>query len=253
MATSVRELTRDWRPYDDVSLYLGRCQHDTPDEVVKRVWQFIGKRRTRISKVVDFGAGDGRFAVGGKYDRYIGYEIDPDRAKNEPLPRGASIRHSCAFSSTINDACVSVGNPPFVRNQDLPHGWRKKAADVIATRTGVKVPGLANAWQYFAFLALASPKRDGLVVLLMPYEWVSRPSAKALRDFVATNKWNADIYRLRDETFDHVLTTASITLIDKRARQGTWRYVEEESNGAFREVVSPSGAVTRYWLSPPPS
>lgn len=226
-------------------MYLGRCQHDTPDEVVRRVWEFIGKHRTRISKVVDFGAGDGRFALGGKYDRYIGYEIDPDRTNTEPLPTGATIWHSCAFSSTITDACLSVGNPPFVRNQDLPRGWRKKAADVIAARTGAKVSGLANAWQYFAFLALASTKGDGLVALLMPYEWVSRPSAKALRDFVIANKWNADVYRLRDETFDHVLTTASITVIDKRARECKWRYFEEASDGAFREVTSPTGATLR--------
>jgi hypothetical protein len=152
------------------------------------------------------------------------------------------IVHSCAFSSNITDASLCVGNPPFVRNQDLPRGWRKRAAGVIAKRTGVTVSGLANAWQYFAFLALASTKPDGLVALVIPYEWISRPSAKALRDFVMTNKWGVAVYRLRDETFDHVLTTSSITLIDKGARTGSWKYFEEHANNAFRSIPSPTGA-----------
>ena len=241
MATSIESLTHDWGPAKDVDLYLGRCQHDTPTDVVSRVWTLIKTRRSNISKVVDFGAGDGRFASGGEYERYIGYEIDPERGRNPQLPKGAAIIHSCAFSSSITDASLCVGNPPFVRNQDLPRDWRKRAARVIQERTGVKLSGLANAWQYFAFLALASTMPDGLVALVMPFEWVSRPSAKALRDFIADNKWDVAVYRLHDETFNHVLTTSSITLIDKSASSGSWKYFEDRGNTTFRSMPSPTG------------
>lgn len=241
MHTSIEALTRDWGRVEDVNLYLDRCQHDTPTDVVSRVWTLVKARRSKISKVVDFGAGDGRFAIGGEYERYIGYEIDPQRGRNLQLPSGARIIHSCAFSSSITDAGLCLGNPPFVRNQDLPRDWRKRAAGVIEERTGVTVSGLANAWQYFALLALASTTPDGLVALVMPFEWVSRPSARALRDFVAHNKWDVAVYRLHDETFNHVLTTSSITLIDKNSNDGLWEYFEDRGNTAFRSMPSPTG------------
>lgn len=251
VATVAKELTPEWRLYKDVRLYLERCQHDTPANIVKRVWRFVNKCRPGIAirKVVDFGAGDGRFARHGRYESYVGFEIDRRRQRDSALPKGARIVHKCAFASNISDACVAVGNPPFVRNQDLPGKWREEAASVIAARTGVSISGLANAWQYFALLSLASTKADGLVALVMPYEWVSRPSSNALRKYVIDYKWGVDVYRLRDETFNHVLTTSSITIIDKSITRGTWRYFVQRPDGQFQKVTSPTGAgrgVIRY-------
>jgi hypothetical protein len=103
------------------------------------------------------------------------------------------------------------------------------------------VSGLANAWQYFTLLALASTKATGLVALVIPYEWVSRPSAKALRDYIADNGWDVAAYRLRDETFHRVLTTSSIAIIDKRGTGGKWQYFEETVDGDYRPLASPTG------------
>lgn len=238
MTAKLRKLTQEWGPYKAVTLYLNRCQVDTPDHVVTAVWRLVSERRSRIGKVVDFGAGDARFALGGSYKRYIGYEIDAERSIARVVGHKAALIHRCAFSTRITDADVCLGNPPYVRNQDLPEGWRARAAHVIERRTGVKVSGLANAWQYFALLALASTKDTGLVALVIPYEWVSRPSSRAFREFLRANKWDVSAYRLRDETFHRVLTTSSIALIDKRQRSAEWRYFEEKPNGEFRELPS---------------
>lgn len=241
MSSILRELTQEWGSYEAVSLYLDRCQVDTPTDVVEAVWRHIAERRHRVVKVVDFGAGDGRFARVGLYDTYIGYEIDLDRCKESKLPPRAIMVNRCAFSDTIEDADVCIGNPPYVRNQDLPEGWRERAAAVIRERTGVAISGLANAWQYFALLALASTKCDGLVALVIPFEWVSRPSARALRNYIRNNGWDVATHRLRDETFHGVLTTSSITLIDKRDASGRWEYFEEDHDGTYRGLLSPSG------------
>ncbi len=242
MSSVLRELTEKWGPYEAVTLYLDRCQVDTPADVVAAVWRHIAERRKHVLKVVDFGAGDGRFAAIGKYETYVGYEIDFDRTKRSRLPGNASLVNQCAFADIIDDADVCIGNPPYVRNQDLPEGWRQRAAAVIRERTGVAISGLANAWQYFALLSLASAKHDGLVALVIPFEWVSRPSARALRDYVKKNRWNVATYRLRDETFQGVLTTSSITIIDKRNASGKWEYFEENHDGTYRSLASPSGA-----------
>jgi hypothetical protein len=238
----VIQLTKDWGDWHTVSLFLDRCQVDTPDELVKATWRHVKQLRASIGKVVDFGAGDGRFARGGAYQAYVGYEIDEARCQGASLPINAALINRCAFSDDISDADLCIGNPPFVRNQDLPLGWRQRVSEVLKRRTGVSVSGLANAWQYFFLLALASVKEDGLCALVIPFEWVSRPSVQALRDYITAQRWNVAVYRLVDNTFDSVLTTSSITIVDKANRDGNWAYFEETCKGAYLPLKSPSGA-----------
>ncbi len=253
---SLNELTQHWGSRRAVALYLDRCQVDTPDGVVAAVWRHVFERRRRVGKVIDFGAGDARFARGGRYSQYVGYEIDTDRCRAAVIPPRASLVNRCAFSDTIVDADACIGNPPYVRNQDLPVGWRQRASAVVKSRLGVDVSGLANAWQYFALLAIASTKANGIVALVIPYEWVSRPSARALREFVTQKQWGVTVYRLRDETFNRVLTTASITIIDKRKRNGRWEYFEEDQEGQYKTLTSASGGrdgVLKYLSRSAPS
>lgn len=222
------------------SLYLDRCQVDTPDRFVQEVWRHVLDRRKAIGTVVDFGAGDARFARYGKYEQYVGYEVDPLRCA-AVLPENARLIKSCAFSSDVQNASLCLGNPPFVRNQDLPQGWREHAAQIIKARTGVSVSGLGNAWQYFFFLALASTAPDGLVALIVPFEWVSRPSAKALREYIASQGWEVSVYRLQDKTFDRVLTTSSITVIDKSKRAKRFSYFQYDDLHQFHKIKFATG------------
>lgn len=231
---------------EDLHLYLDRCQVDTPDRLVEATWKHVLERRAAIESVVDFGAGDGRFAHHGRYASYVGYEIDKDRSRGAKLPANARITHRCAFSREVTDASVCIGNPPFVRNQDLPVGWRIEVAEKLRKRSGVEISGLANAWQYFFLLSMVSAADDGLVALVIPYEWVSRPSASHLRNYILAQGWEVDVYRLVDASFDSVLTTASITIIDKAARTGRWRYFEETEDGSYRALDSASGSSLGY-------
>lgn len=234
-------LTQSWGTWDAVSLYLARCQVSTPDDLVLATWRHVLAARKSVAKVVDFGAGDGRFANHGKYGEYVGYEIDSRVCKDSSLPEHARLMNRCAFSDTIEDADVCIGNPPFVRNQDLPAGWRQRASKVLEDRLGVSISGLANAWQYFFFLSLASAREDGLVAVIIPYEWVSRPSSKAVRDYIQAQGWNVTVYRLVDARFSSVLTTASITVVDKSTRDGAWSYFAETASGADVPMATASG------------
>ena len=215
-APSTGELTGCWGDPVRVSSYLNRCQVDTPMDVVRSTWAHVQKLRPRgIGKVIDLGAGDGRFAHHGAYGSYVGYEIDADRCSGARLPSNATLLNQCAFTDLIDDADVCVGNPPFVRYQEIPDSWREKVRAVVRRRTGVHVSGLANAWQYFFLNGLASLGPDGVAALVVPFEWVSRPAARALRACIGEHQWNVYVYRLRDALFPRVLTTASITVVDK--------------------------------------
>lgn len=242
MSNALLRLTTDWGQPREVALYLERCQVDTPPSIVREVWSHVMERRPRVGRVVDFGAGDCRFARGAVYDSYVGFEVDPARSAGAVLPRNARIEHKCAFSPLRRRFDVSVGNPPFVRNQDLPASWRERAARVIHARTGAELSGLANAWQYFFFLSLISVGENGLVALVVPYEWVSRPSSRTLREYIQRQGWSVSVYRLPEASFAGVMTTSSITVIDKADRSGAWQYFATNLRGAYASIPSPSGS-----------
>jgi Eco57I restriction-modification methylase len=235
---SLHGLTKEWGTREEVTLYLDRCQVDTPTTVVDAVWRQVQRRRKAVGTVVDYGAGDGRFGSLGQFHSYVGYEIDVNRWGQADLPIGGKLVNQCAFAESAEDADVCIGNPPYVRNQDLPRGWRQRADDILRRRSGVGLSGLANAWQYFFLLSLVSTKRDGLVALVIPYEWVSRPSAATIREYIKANGWSVSVYRLKDETFPRVLTTSSITIVDKADRRGRWSYAEEIGSNRFRKLPS---------------
>lgn len=238
-------ISADWRG-EDLSLYLDRCQVDTPHDLVAATWRAVEQRRTHIGTVVDFGAGDGRFAKHGRYASYLGYEIDWNRCAPDTLPANARIAHRCAFSEVVENADLAIGNPPFVRNQDLPSGWRQKVTEQLEARSGVALSGLANAWQYFFLLSLLSVSEDGLCAVVIPYEWVSRPSAARLRDYIRSKGWNVDVYRIADATFGGVLTTSAITIVDKRDATGRWRFFADDGSGGFQQLLSESGSASGH-------
>jgi hypothetical protein len=242
--------SHEWGSEAEIGLYLDRCQVDTPIEVIEKVWEEISARRANLPKVVDFGAGDGRFARHGKFGTYVGVEIDGWRCMNAKLPDNARLIHSCVFNVAIADADACVGNPPYVRNQDLPIGWRQSASSKLLERSGITLSGLANAWQYFFLLSLISAKDDGIVALVIPYEWVSRPSAKAIRDYISAKGWSVTVYRLLDGSFDRVLTTSSITIVDKAKTDGDWSYFQRQADGSFMpcaNVTTNSGKLVNYY------
>lgn len=115
------------------------------------------------------------------------------------------------------------------------------AAGEIADRTGVTLSGLANAWQYFLMLALWSVKPDGLVVQILPFDWVYRPAARQVREYIAKSGWSVDVYRLPDGVFDDVLTSASVTVIDKRGPTSDWRFHAVLPDGSIELLPSASG------------
>lgn len=108
-----------------VALYLDSRRVDTPTDIVAELWVRVHERRERVGTVVDFGAGDGRFAAKPNYETHVGLEIDSLRCGRVALPDGAVLLNRCTLSEDIYDADVCSGNAPFVRNQDLRSDWRQ--------------------------------------------------------------------------------------------------------------------------------
>lgn len=206
-------------------LYLSKCQVDTPLDVVEGMWKLINQYRKNIKKVVDFGAGDGKFAFYGRYESYLGYEIDPVRLKQaKKLPENATVKLGCAFQSKAKDYDLCIGNPPYVRHHDIETEWQMSILSKLADQSGLKIDARTNAFTLFMLRALLATHNKGMVALLVPYEWVSRPSCRWLRDFITGNSWTVNIFKFTESLFPRVLTTASIVIIDKGDLSGSWEY-----------------------------
>ena len=221
--------------------YLARCQVATPLPLVKWVWERTCQGRTvPFRSVLDLGCGDARFALYGAYERYTGVEIDEDNELSSNLPVKAQVLYGCALMMSLQGYDLCIGNPPYVRHHDMDQEWQRGVAGAISELIKMPVDLRANAYLYFMAKALVSTREDGLVALVVPFEWVARPSAEWLRRFIGANRWSVSVYRLPDGIFPRVLTTASLTIIDKSRGDGQWDYYDVTKDFSARKVDGPT-------------
>ena len=224
-----------------------QAQVFTPPNVVKLFWRLLNERRENLGVVLDLGAGDGRFATSGKYERYLGIEID-EATQRGKLPQNAELRYGCAFATADRNWDAVIGNPPYVRHHYIELPWTESVARRFKKSMGVQLHGQANLFVYFLLLGIELSKENGLVAMITPYEWVSRPSAKPLRDLIERSGWGVSVYRCRDQIFDGVMTTASISIIDKSDTSGKWTFHEISADGNIRAKRQRSG--TKHLVLP---
>lgn len=219
---------------------LNHCQVSTPPDVVAMMWAMAWSRRQKIESVLDLGSGDGRFAKGRRDAHYVGYEIDPCKLPLK-VEDGCKFVNSDVLDCTRTDFSMSIGNPPYIRRALLGEVWRDKAADLIQAQSqGIRPRADSNGFLYFMWLSLLRTRPDGLVVQLVPVEWVSRPSASPLRKFIDAHKWSVEIYRFTESIFDRVLTTAAIVVIDKSKTSGLWSYFNIDRAGNVETTPTPT-------------
>lgn len=207
---------------------LSRSQVTTRDDIVAFFWRLLRERRPKLHSVLDMGAGDARFANHGHFDAYTGVEIDRHRSKHAPKAMNRRIIRNCVFRHRESNYDACIGNPPYVRHHDIEHTWKSRTLQELSKQLAVPLDERFNLYLYFLCLGILKAKDNGLVAMLIPYEWVSRPSAKPLRKYIADQKWNVDVFRFTWPIFDGVLTTASITIIDKSGRNGRWTHFDVE-------------------------
>jgi hypothetical protein len=203
---------------------------ETPPQVVSLFWRVIKTHRPSRGRVLDLGAGNGRFSFGGNYSTYDGIEIDPSSYPPVDLPPGATIYNGCAFDFPGGDYDLCVGNPPYVRHHDIESPWKEIVADWIKNELGTSFDLHGNLYLYFLSLGLIKTREDGLVGMIIPYEWISRPSAKGLRTLINRANWDVSVYRFKMAIFPTVQTTACISIIDKSQKNGRWHLYDIDEN-----------------------
>jgi len=153
---------------DVATLYLDRCQVDTPQRLVQEVWTLVNERRPQAGVVVDFGAGDARFARHGRYQSYLGYEIDRTRCSTIALP---------ATHRVVNYLSALTGRVLPMRFENNGHRLEISARHVVGINESNAhfAAGLAGLGviQTFAFIARDALIRGDLVEVLP--RWRPKP------------------------------------------------------------------------------
>lgn len=205
---------------------LSQSQVTTPEPVVKLFWDLTKQYRRDLNSVLDMGAGDCRFAIGGRFESYTGVEIDRKRVATARVPSKGKILHGCVFRHKEDGYDACIGNPPYARHHDIETSWKDRTVVRLERDLNVALNKHCNLYIYFFCLALLKTREDGLVALVIPYEWVSRPSAKALRDHIRERGWSVSVYRFQKPIFEGVMTTASVSIVDKSGKDGVWNYYD---------------------------
>jgi predicted RNA methylase len=230
------------------SEHLRNCQVETPQNIVDIAWTFAVSLRPnkKFKNVIDLGAGDARFSKAEHaYDQYTGIEFDREKTKNLRLPRKAKVIVADAMDWKHEGYDLCIGNPPYIRHHNLDAEWRDKVLARIRQRSGVSIKKTANLFVLFLMEGLLQTSEDGVIVQIIPFEWVTRPSAREVRDFITKQGWNVSTYRFNVDIFPTVLTTASLTIIDKSRREGVWKYGEIGINGEVSHQDEPSGGASK--------
>jgi hypothetical protein len=230
---------------------LSQSQVATPPCVVKLFWQLTHSHRQRFQTVLDLGAGDGRFATGGNFAKYVGIEIDRRRLSGAKLPKHGQVLTGCAFEHSEGSYDACVGNPPYVRHHDIEAPWKSKIVDRIKADLEVTLNKKCNLYLYFVCLGLLKTKDNGLLSFVVPFEWVSRPSAEPVRALIRRHGWGVNVYRFRTSIFPSVLTTASITVVDKSITTGRWSFFdidEDQKVTPRRGIVDHPAGPLKYGL-----
>jgi hypothetical protein len=209
---------------------ISESQVTTPQSVVALFWQLTKRYRRRLTSVLDMGAGDCRFAAGGSFDRYVGVEIDRKRVAIAKPPSNGKIIRGCVFRHDASEYDACIGNPPYARHHDIQTSWKDQTVARLEHELTVSLNKHCNLYIYFFCLALLKSRQSGLVALVIPYEWVSRPSAKPLREYIERQHWNVAVYRFQMPIFDGVMTTASVSIVDKAHHNGRWNYYDITSD-----------------------
>ena len=220
---------------------LSQSQVETPEAIVALFWKITASYRRTLGAVLDLGAGDCRFAKGGSIREYVGVEIDKDRARWAQPPANGELITGCVFKHRRGDYEACIGNPPYVRHHDIQSPWKEKTVGRIEKELGITLNRHCNLYIYFLCLALLKSRSDGLIALIIPYEWVSRPSAKAVREYIREKKWGVSVYRFQIPIFDDVMTTASISIVDKGAMGGQWSYYDIRSDYEIEQKRTVTG------------
>lgn len=198
----------------------------TPAPIVDAMVEWAHKQISTPSRIVDPGAGSGRFLIAAAR-RFPDAElvaVDVDPLATIMLRANAAVNgladrltvHLIDYRSltlpAVTGPTLFIGNPPYVRHHDIGLQWKTWFADK-ASHFGFRASKLAGLHIHFFFKTreLARPGDYGAFVTAA--EWLDVNYGSALRGLLADGLGGTAVHVVdpKAQPFSDALTTAAIT------------------------------------------
>ena len=215
----------------------------TPMDIVDAMVSWSAGERVRPARIVDPGAGSGRFlaAAADRFplSRLIAVETDPVaalmlRATAEAKGFGGRLTlkptdYRRVRLRAIEGTTLFIGNPPYVRHHDIDERWKDWYARTAA-RWGVKASKLAGLHLHFFFKTVTLARENDYGAFITAAEWLDVNYGSALRRLLAHGLGGTALHVLDPAVaaFPDAATTAAITCfrVGRRPRNFRVRAVE---------------------------
>ena len=184
----------------------------TPAPVVRAM---LALRRNR-GRVLEPSCGDGAFLR--HLPGAVGLELDPDHC-----PPGARVLDFFAYPVREQFDTI-IGNPPYVRYQDIPAATREL---ITRGHHGRCLDGRSNLYLFFVEKCLRHLKPGGELIFITPRDFLKTTSAVKLNRLLAEAGSITDAISLGDaRVFDDALPNCLIWRFEQGRRDHAMRYCE---------------------------
>lgn len=236
-----------------------RGQTFTPDFVVEGMFAWSRRQRKAIVRMVDPGAGSGRFTLAGlrafPKARAVASELDPTVAiilRANVAAAGFADRVEVCVGDFRNlslpvakGTTLFVGNPPYVRHHDIAAEWKDWYSKTLK-RFGHEGSQLAGLHLHFFLktVELAAPGDLGCYVTAA--EWLDVKYGRALRQLLTNGLGGKTVFVVtpKVQVFGDALVSAAITCFAPGADRTELRFAEVATEAEMRNLTTPSGAVS---------
>lgn len=198
----------------------------TPSGLVHRMIDFAASLCPRPSRIIDAGAGSGRFTLQAArrfpYAQVIAVEYDTiaaDILEANVRMAGMSDRVEIRRAdyreielAPVEGPTLFIGNPPYVRHHDISPEWKAWFSQEAAS-FGLKASQLSGLHLHFFLQTLRLSKIGDICLFVTAAEWMDTNYGSFLRSCLRGPLGGLSVHVTPPEmrVFDDALTTAAVT------------------------------------------
>ncbi len=224
----------------------------TPLKLVRGMFDWVGRQSTMVTRIVDPGAGSGRYVLYGLRKFHsataIAVERDPCLAlllRANACALGLDDRLDIVVADyrevslpAVAGRTVFIGNPPYVRHHDIEPAWKQWYADSLR-RLGHSGSQLAGLHLHFFLKTLELSRAGDLGCFVTASEWLDVKYGQALRDLLTDGLGGKSVFVVSPSipVFEDAMVSASITCFAPHSRQTEIEFREINAEGDLDALV----------------
>lgn len=220
----------------------------TPKALVKPMVSWVLQHQP--ARVVDAGAGSGRFAL--EIARHhptaeiVAVDLDPVAsiitragfaALDQKSARVLNIDYIKFNLDASPDLTAFIGNPPYIRHHNLSPST-KAWAQMAARSLGLKVSGLAGLHAYFFLATALIAKKGDIGCFVTSSEWLDVNYGSIIRELLLTKLGGKSLHVVKptSQPFAETATTAAISCFEAGTQADSIRLEQVESIAHLGEL-----------------